>query len=225
MEEAPVLTTLKLLLIGESGVGKSSLLLRFTDDHFDPQLGSTIGVDFKVKKLEVDGNPVKLAIWDTAGQERFRTLTPSYYRGAQGVILVYDVTRKDTLQRLMTWLSELETYSTKSNLVKMLVGNKIDKALPSRPFSGAGGISLRQGLKPDREVERSQGLQFARKHSMLFIEASAKTRDGVQCAFEEVVEKIIQTPGLWEMETRNGSIQLVNSYTPGASCSGYCSLT
>ncbi|XP_029428669.1 ras-related protein Rab-18-like isoform X5 [Rhinatrema bivittatum] len=205
MEEAPVLTTLKLLLIGESGVGKSSLLLRFTDDHFDPQLGSTIGVDFKVKKLEVDGNPVKLAIWDTAGQERFRTLTPSYYRGAQGVILVYDVTRKDTLQRLMTWLSELETYSTKSNLVKMLVGNKIDK--------------------PDREVERSQGLQFARKHSMLFIEASAKTRDGVQCAFEEVVEKIIQTPGLWEMETRNGSIQLVNSYTPGASCSGYCSLT
>ncbi|XP_029428670.1 ras-related protein Rab-18-like isoform X6 [Rhinatrema bivittatum] len=147
MEEAPVLTTLKLLLIGESGVGKSSLLLRFTDDHFDPQLGSTIGVDFKVKKLEVDGNPVKLAIWDTAGQERFRTLTPSYYRGAQGVILVYDVTRKDTLQRLMTWLSELETYSTKSNLVKMLVGNKIDKALPSRPFSGAGGISLRQGLK------------------------------------------------------------------------------
>ncbi|XP_029428666.1 ras-related protein Rab-18-B-like isoform X3 [Rhinatrema bivittatum] len=169
MEEAPVLTTLKLLLIGESGVGKSSLLLRFTDDHFDPQLGSTIGVDFKVKKLEVDGNPVKLAIWDTAGQERFRTLTPSYYRGAQGVILVYDVTRKDTLQRLMTWLSELETYSTKSNLVKMLVGNKIDKALPSRPFSGAGGISLRQGLKPDREVERSQGLQFARKHSMLFI--------------------------------------------------------
>ncbi|XP_029428665.1 ras-related protein Rab-18-B-like isoform X2 [Rhinatrema bivittatum] len=149
MEEAPVLTTLKLLLIGESGVGKSSLLLRFTDDHFDPQLGSTIGVDFKVKKLEVDGNPVKLAIWDTAGQERFRTLTPSYYRGAQGVILVYDVTRKDTLQRLMTWLSELETYSTKSNLVKMLVGNKIDK--------------------PDREVERSQGLQFARKHSMLFI--------------------------------------------------------
>ncbi|XP_030077375.1 ras-related protein Rab-18A [Microcaecilia unicolor] len=152
-EEETVLTTLKLLLIGESGVGKSSILLRFTDDHFDPQLASTIGVDFKVKKLDIDGNHVKLAIWDTAGQERFRTLTPSYYRGAQGVILVYDVTRLDTLQKLMTWLNELETYSTKANLVKMLVGNKIDK--------------------PDREVARSQGLQFARKHSMLFIAKAA----------------------------------------------------
>nr|XP_033773186.1 ras-related protein Rab-18-B-like [Geotrypetes seraphini] len=206
MEEAAVLTTLKLLLIGESGVGKSSLLLRFTDDHFDPQLGSTIGVDFKVKKMNIDGNHVKLAIWDTAGQERFRTLTPSYYRGAQGVILVYDVTRRETLQKLMTWLNELETYSTKANLVKMLVGNKIDKS--------------------DREVERSQGLQFARKHSMLFIEASAKTRDGVQCAFEEVVEKIIQTPGLWETEMPNKAIQL-SKYTSiqRGTCSGYCSLT
>ena len=82
-----VLTTLKILIIGESGVGKSSLLLRFTDDTFDPELAATIGVDFKVKTISVDGNKAKLAIWDTAGQERFKTLTPSYYRGAQGVIL------------------------------------------------------------------------------------------------------------------------------------------
>lgn len=82
-----ILTTLKILIIGESGVGKSSLLLRFTDDTFDAEIGATIGVDFKVKTLAVDGNRAKLAIWDTAGQERFRTLTPSYYRGAQGVIL------------------------------------------------------------------------------------------------------------------------------------------
>jgi Ras-related protein Rab-18 len=85
-----ILTTLKILIIGESGVGKSSLLLRFTDDLFDPQLSATIGVDFKVKTLTIEGgNKAKLAIWDTAGQERFRTLTPSYYRGAQGAILVY----------------------------------------------------------------------------------------------------------------------------------------
>uniref|UniRef100_A0A8C1R9A9 Uncharacterized protein n=1 Tax=Cyprinus carpio TaxID=7962 RepID=A0A8C1R9A9_CYPCA len=127
-----VLTTLKILIIGESGVGKSSLLLRFTDDTFDPELAATIGVDFKVKTVAIDGNRAKLAIWDTAGQERFRTLTPSYYRGAQGVILVYDVTKRDTFTKLENWLNELETYCTRNDLVKMLVGNKIDKRLAQR---------------------------------------------------------------------------------------------
>uniref|UniRef100_A0AAQ4Q444 RAB18B, member RAS oncogene family n=1 Tax=Gasterosteus aculeatus aculeatus TaxID=481459 RepID=A0AAQ4Q444_GASAC len=122
-----VLTTLKLLIIGESGVGKSSLLLRFTEDTFDPEQPATIGVDFKVKTLSIDGNKAKLAIWDTAGQERFRTLTPSYYRGAQGVILVYDVTKRETFTKLENWLNELETYTTRNDLVKMLVGNKIDR--------------------------------------------------------------------------------------------------
>uniref|UniRef100_A0AAY5KPE9 Ras-related protein Rab-18 n=1 Tax=Esox lucius TaxID=8010 RepID=A0AAY5KPE9_ESOLU len=173
--EEDVLTTLKILIIGESGVGKSSLLLRFTDDTFDPELAATIGVDFKVKTISVDGNKAKLAIWvsyylhlvenellysqygicngcvlqDTAGQERFRTLTPSYYRGAQGVILVYDVTRRDTFTKLDNWLNELETYCTRNDLVKMLVGNKIDKE--------------------NHELDRNEGLKFARKHSMLFI--------------------------------------------------------
>uniref|UniRef100_A0AAY4BD37 small monomeric GTPase n=1 Tax=Denticeps clupeoides TaxID=299321 RepID=A0AAY4BD37_9TELE len=176
-----VLTTLKILIIGESGVGKSSLLLRFTDDTFDPDQA------------------------DTAGQERFRTLTPSYYRGAQGVILVYDVTKRDTFSKLDNWLNELETYCTRNDLVKMLVGNKIDK--------------------DSREVDRNEGLKFARKHSMLFIEASAKTRDGVQCAFEELVEKILQTPGLWESSIQGQGVRL--SEEPEAArgaCGGYCSL-
>uniref|UniRef100_A0A5F9DW06 Ras-related protein Rab-18 n=1 Tax=Oryctolagus cuniculus TaxID=9986 RepID=A0A5F9DW06_RABIT len=175
-----VLTTLKILIIGESGVGKSSLLLRFTDDTFDPELAATIG--------------------------RFRTLTPSYYRGAQGVILVYDVTRRDTFVKLDNWLNELETYCTRNDIVNMLVGNKIDKE--------------------NREVNRNEGLKFARKHSMLFIEASAKTCDGVQCAFEELVKKIIQTPGLWESETQNKGVKLSHREEGhGAdACSGYCSV-
>ncbi|XP_026877346.1 ras-related protein Rab-18a [Electrophorus electricus] len=199
-----VLTTLKLLIIGESGVGKSSLLLRFTDDVFDPELGATIGVDFKVKTLAVDGNRTKLAIWDTAGQERFRTLTPSYYRGAQGVILVYDVTRRETFTKLHNWLSELEIHCTRNELVKMLVGNKIDK--------------------DDREVDRNEGVTFARKHSMLFIEASAKTRDGVACAFEELVEKILQTPGLWESEGKTRGMHLSEQTRLPREQSCYCSL-
>ncbi|ELR60969.1 hypothetical protein M91_00324, partial [Bos mutus] len=213
-----------------------SLLLRFTDDTFDPELAATIGVDFKVKTISVDGNKAKLAIWvrifkiqtygstqvngpglvpvrlylikayDTAGQERFRTLTPSYYRGAQGVILVYDVTRRDTFVKLDNWLNELETYCTRNDIVNMLVGNKIDKE--------------------NREVDRNEGLKFARKHSMLFIEASAKTCDGVQCAFEELVEKIIQTPGLWESENQNKGVKLTHREEGqgGGACGGYCSV-
>ncbi|CAL5323959.1 unnamed protein product [Camellia sinensis] len=117
----------KLLMIGDSGVGKSSLLLSFTSDTFE-DLSPTIGVDFKVKYVVVGGKKLKLAIWDTAGQERFRTLTSSYYRGAQGIIMVYDVTRRDTFTNLSeVWGKEIELYSTNQDCIKMLVGNKVDK--------------------------------------------------------------------------------------------------
>lgn len=114
---------LKLLLVGDTHVGKSSLLLRFTDGSFDSDVQATIGVDFKVKMMRVSGKVVKATIWDTAGQERFRTLTSSYYRGAHGVVLVYDVTRPETFKRLPTWLSEVENFSPAGGkaVVKLLV--------------------------------------------------------------------------------------------------------
>merc|ERR1711959_506075 len=121
----------KLLMIGDSGVGKSSILLRFVDDRFDESsMDPTIGVDFKVKMYDVPHEPrqrLKLTIWDTAGQERFRTLTSAYYRGAHGIILVYDVGRKDSFDALKSvWLKEVDLYSTYGNAVKLLIGNKID---------------------------------------------------------------------------------------------------
>jgi len=174
---APV--NVKLLLIGNSSVGKSSLLLRFSDEQWLPEdeASATIGVDFRVHKMEANGKKVKLSIWDTAGQERFRTITSSYYRGAQGIILVYDVANRESFEALPRWYSELETYVSPS-VVKIIVGNKVDKE-----FS--------------RQVTFSEGERFAERMGSLFIEASAKTAVGVTEAFQEVVEKIMDTPELW----------------------------
>ncbi|KAL3634794.1 Ras-related protein rabc1 [Castilleja foliolosa] len=174
----------KLLMIGDSGVGKSSLLLSFTSDTFE-DLSPTIGVDFKVKHVTLGGKKLKLAIWDTdltyhfaAGQERFRTLTSSYYRGAQGIIMVYDVTRRDTFTNLRDiWAKEIDLYSTNQDCIKMLVGNKVDK-------------------EGERVVSKKEGIDFAREYGCLFIECSAKTRVNVEQCFEELVLKILETPSL-----------------------------
>ncbi|ESK95465.1 gtp-binding protein yptv3 [Moniliophthora roreri MCA 2997] len=183
MAPAPTTTStpinVKLLLIGNSSVGKSSLLLRFSDEQWLPEdeSSATIGVDFRVHKMEVKGKKVKLSIWDTAGQERFRTITSSYYRGAQGIILVYDVSSRDSFDALPRWYSELGTYVSDS-VVKILVGNKVDKE-----FS--------------RQVPTSEGAAFAARMNSLFIEASAKTAVNVKETFHEVVERILDTPELW----------------------------
>eukprot|EP00742_Colponemidia_sp_Colp-10_P001459 GILJ01001569.1.p1 GENE.GILJ01001569.1~~GILJ01001569.1.p1 ORF type:complete len:206 (-),score=21.95 GILJ01001569.1:148-765(-) len=192
----------KLLLVGDTGVGKSSILLRFCDDKFDEHMQSTIGVDFKVKYMEVEGRRLKVTIWDTAGQERFRTLTSAYYRGAQGVILVYDVSRRETFESLEMWLKEVNIYSTNTDAVKLLVGNKIDMA--------------------ERAVSKADGEAFARSHSMMFIETSAKTKVGIQQAYEEVVRKILDNPSLLLNTTPAGARQL-SSITPNAADQAGCS--
>ncbi|KAK5579408.1 hypothetical protein RB653_009091 [Dictyostelium firmibasis] len=164
----------KVLLIGDSDVGKTSIVKRFSDDTFDEDLLCTIGVEFKMKEVKVDGKKVELCIWDTAGQEKFRALISSYYRGAHGIILTYDVTKRESFDNLNYWLNEVENFANRSNLVKLLVGNKIDKE--------------------NREVTREEGAEFAKKKAMLFIECSAKSKVGIQQAFEELAQKIIEIP-------------------------------
>ncbi|KAK7277444.1 hypothetical protein RJT34_22457 [Clitoria ternatea] len=169
----------KILLIGDSAVGKSSLLVSFISNSVE-DIAPTIGVDFKIKHLTVGGKRLKLTIWDTAGQERFRTLTSSYYRGAQGIILVYDVTRRDTFTNLSeVWSKEVELYSTNQDCMKMLVGNKVDR-------------------DAERVVSKEEGLALAKELGCLFSECSAKTRENVERCFEELALKIMEVPSLLE---------------------------
>uniref|UniRef100_A0A7S4MWY2 Ras-related protein Rab-18 n=1 Tax=Odontella aurita TaxID=265563 RepID=A0A7S4MWY2_9STRA len=181
---------------------QSSILLRFTDDSFDDHIQSTIGVDFKVKHMDVMDKRVKLTVWDTAGQERFRTLTSSYYRGAQGVVMVYDVTRRDSFENLDQWLKEVKLYSPNNGegVVKLLVGNKIDL---------------------ERKVPREEAEAWARSQGMLFLEASAKTKVGIRQCFMEVVQKILEDPDLL-MNTVPGRPKVTIKPQPeGRPTSGY----
>ncbi|KAG8933103.1 hypothetical protein FRC03_001335 [Tulasnella sp. 419] len=189
---------IKLLLIGNSSVGKSSLLLRFADHTWlaEEEASATIGVDFRVSKMEVNGRRVKLSIWDTAGQERFRTITSSYYRGAQGIILVYDVSNRETFEALPRWFTELETYVS-PDVVKILVGNKVDKEY-------------------SRAVSEEEGRNFAERMGTLFVEASAKSSIGVDNTFKEVVTKIVEKPSLWQSsQPRNTTTNQTTRIMPG----------
>ncbi|KAL6507879.1 Ras-related protein RABC2a [Orobanche gracilis] len=195
----------KILLVGDSSVGKSSLLVNFISNVVEdlsptienlkrvlskyvigvmqnpiPYCGSVQSVDFKIKFLTVGEKRLKLTIWDTAGQERFRTLTSSYYRGAHGIILVYDVTRRDTFTNLSdVWAKELELYSTQEDCIKMLVGNKVDR-------------------ESARVVSKEEGMTLAKELGCLFLECSAKTRENVDQCFGKLVLKIMEVPRLLE---------------------------
>jgi len=160
----------KLLLIGDSGVGKSCLLLRFADDTYTDSYISTIGVDFKIRTVDLDTKTIKLQIWDTAGQERFRTITSSYYRGAHGIIIVYDITDKESFDNVRQWLFEIDRYASES-VRKLLVGNKSD-------------------LKNKRAVDYETAKAFADELSIPFLETSAKNATNVEQAFLTMAAQI-----------------------------------
>mmetsp|Transcript_80940 Transcript_80940/g.164853 ORF Transcript_80940/g.164853 Transcript_80940/m.164853 type:complete len:205 (+) Transcript_80940:107-721(+) len=160
----------KLLLIGDSGVGKSCLLLRFADEKYTESYISTIGVDFKIRTIDLDGKSIKLQIWDTAGQERFRTITSSYYRGAHGIIIVYDITDKASFDNVKEWLKEIGLYAC-ANVNKLLVGNKCD-------------------MEDRRAVTYEEAKEFADANDMPFLETSAKNAVNVEKAFTTMAQQI-----------------------------------
>merc|ERR1712093_609036 len=170
----------KIVIVGDSGCGKSSLLVRFTDGNYSDVYISTIGVDFKFRQLRLNGKNIKLQIWDTAGQERFRNITASFYRGAHGIVLVYDVTNKNSFDNINSWLEDIARHhgygSSSSSLVNkpsiILVGNKCDM--------------------PKKVVSTETAQRFAEKNGLQFIEASAKDSSNVETAFVNLVSEILQ---------------------------------
>ena len=162
----------KVLLLGNSDVGKSSLLLRYVDSVWNDAFVPTIGVDFKVKTLTINEKKVKMQIWDTAGQERFRTVVATYFRGAHGILLLYDVTNKDSFKNLENWLIEIEK-NAQEKVLKILIGNKCD-------------------LTDDREISTEEGKAFALRNGMEFMETSAKMNTNVTEAFETLGKLMIE---------------------------------
>ncbi|KAI7866563.1 GTP-binding protein ypt1 [Mucor mucedo] len=175
----------KLLLIGDSGVGKSCLLLRFADDTYTESYISTIGVDFKIRTIELEGKTVKLQIWDTAGQERFRTITSSYYRGAHGIIVVYDVTDEDSFNNVKQWLQEIDRYAAEG-VNKLLVGNKSD-------------------LVDKKVVDTEQAKEFSESLKIPLLETSAKDATNVEQAFLTMAKQIKDRMGSTMQQTQTKS--------------------
>mmetsp|Transcript_7836 Transcript_7836/g.23667 ORF Transcript_7836/g.23667 Transcript_7836/m.23667 type:complete len:209 (+) Transcript_7836:244-870(+) len=165
----------KIVIVGDSGVGKSNLLTRFTRDAFNYDSRTTIGVEFATSIIKIDGKSIKAQIWDTAGQERYRAITKAYYRGAYGALILYDISKRATFESVERWLAELKENSD-TNMVIMLVGNKCD-------------------LGHSRAVSTEEGAAFASRHSLSFIETSALDATNVTEAFTQILTEIYRQTG------------------------------
>ncbi|OMJ76626.1 hypothetical protein SteCoe_23969 [Stentor coeruleus] len=167
----------KVLLIGDSAVGKTSVLLRYVDDTFNPEFQTTIGVDFKISTFQLNSKVIKLQLWDTAGQDRFKNIVASYYRGAHGIILAFDITNASSFQNITRWYDESQNYLQKA-VPKLLIGNKAD-------------------LNSQRAVRTEDAKELADRLGIQYIETSAKNSQNVKLAFETLSRSILNnaTPG------------------------------
>lgn len=157
---------IKLLMIGDSGVGKSCLVLRFCEDSFTPTFIATTGIDFRVQMTELNGKRVKLQIWDTAGQERYRTIAPAYYKGAHGILLVYDVTDEKSFLNIRNWMKSIEQHAP-DTVKRILIGNKSD-------------------MVNERVIDKAKGQGLADEYNIKFFECSAKSNQNVEDSFLEL---------------------------------------
>ena len=162
----------KILLLGDSGVGKSSLLLRYTKNEFNVDMRSTIGVEFALKYLKIDNFLLKVQIWDTAGMERYRSITSAYYKGAKGVIIVYDICRQKSFEDVDNWIDDFKSKADEDAVI-LLIGNKND-------------------LDDKREVRKEEAETKAQKNKFAFMETSAKDNNNVEKAFETLFKEIVK---------------------------------
>ncbi|XP_058702753.1 ras-related protein Rab-8B isoform X1 [Poecile atricapillus] len=210
----------KLLLIGDSGVGKTCLLFRFSEDAFNTTFISTIGIDFKIRTIELDGKKIKLQIWDTAGQERFRTITTAYYRGAMGIMLVYDITNEKSFDNIKNWIRNIEEHAS-SDVERMILGNKCD-------------------MNEKRQVSKEKGEKLAIDYGIKFLETSAKSSINVEEAFFTLARDIMtklnrkmndsSSSGAGSQSLRNNTTKLLLRASLNVDCdtqipSGFCSLS
>ena len=167
---------MKYLVVGDSGVGKTSLLVRYCDDTFQTEYLTTIGVDFKIKRIEHQGQQITLNIWDTAGQERFRNITKSFYKGAHGIVLTYSITDPNSYSHIEKWVDQIKETGN-ADIVMILVGSKSD-------------------LKDERKVSYKQGEELADRYSIDFIETSSKEDSNIEQVFKLLTETVISRGAL-----------------------------
>jgi len=182
--------TFKILTIGESGVGKTCVLRRFVENKFLKNHLATIGIDFKTKTLNINNREIKLKIWDTAGQERFRNITTQYYKGADGIVLVYDVTDDGSFEKIRDWMAQIQSNAQRDELGLVLLGNKCD-------------------IEP-RVVTEEQGTKMAEELKVSYFETSALNGQGINEAFEQLARDIMKKKGVGD-DNKDGGMELNNN--------------
>ena len=172
MEKEPYDFLFKMILIGDSSVGKSNILLKYLKGEFDPNSRATVGVEFGTKNITLNGKRVKIQIWDTAGQERYKSITSAYYKGAKGAFIVYDISRRTTFDNIDKWITDLKTNGDQ-NIAIILIGNKSD-------------------LEDKREVSKDEGVKKSEDCKIAFLETSALNGENVNKAFDELIDQIYE---------------------------------
>ncbi|CAL4058586.1 unnamed protein product [Meganyctiphanes norvegica] len=193
----------KLLLIGDSDVGKTEILFKYCDKSLNANFISTIGIDFKVKTIKLNGKNIKLQLWDTAGQERFQSITTAYYRGAMGIMLVYDITNAKSFDSIEKWLKNIKEHASEDVEI-MVLGNRCD-------------------MEDKRIITQDKGEEFAREHCVQFMEVSSKADINIEGAFSELVEAILSKTSRQDQRETTDNVQVNREHQEAMAMRQRCS--